>query len=102
MIEGKNRPIQVFLDSGCNTALVKEGVPQSEFNSILLKEGPITLDLATGVTTDAGGEWGMALPLSDGSFQAVRALSVKEIASRMPHKGFKPALRRVQDQVPDN
>ena len=57
------RPVQAFLDSGCNTALVKEGVPEKEFNSRLLKTGPISLDIATGVTTTASGEWGMTLPL---------------------------------------
>ena len=36
-------------DTGCNTAIVKDGIPQTEFNTILLRSGPIDIDLAMGV-----------------------------------------------------
>ena len=63
--------MQVFLDSGCNTAIVKDGVPQKEFNSSLLRPGPIDIDVATGIKVYTKGEWGLSLPLNDGSVQAV-------------------------------
>ena len=78
-IEGKTRPIQVFFDSGCNCSIMKEGVPQREFNSILLNPGPINIDVASGIKVYAKGECGMSLPLDDGSAQAVHALALHQV-----------------------
>ena len=102
LIKGKTRPVLAFLDSGCSTALVREGVPEKEFNSKLLKKGPSSLNVATGVMVATGGEWGMAIPLGDGTYQAVCALSVKQITRQKPQMDYRPALKKVQDNYPGN
>merc|ERR1712215_214052 len=38
MIEGKTRPVQEFIDSGCNTMLSRENVPVMELVSAKLME----------------------------------------------------------------
>ena len=44
----------------------------------------------------------MAIPLKDGTYQAVRALSVKQITRRKPQMDYRPALKKVQDNYPGN
>ena len=61
----------------------------------MLRSGPIPLDVATGITVNASAEWGMCLPLNDGSYQAVRGLTVQKVTSDMP----KLKLRKVLQQL---
>ena len=44
----------------------------------------------------------MAIPLRNGTYQAVRASSVKQIANRTTKMDYRPALKRVQSNHPDN
>ena len=76
--------MQVFIDPGCNCSILKDGIPQNEFTSTKLRSGPIGLDVATGITVNASAEWGICLPLEDGTYQAVRGLTVKKVTSDMP------------------
>ena len=48
-IAEKNRDVQIFFDIGCNCAILREGVPQTQFKSTMLKKGPIELDVALGI-----------------------------------------------------
>ena len=56
-IKGKQNDVQAFIDNGCNCAILRDGIPQEEFRSCLLQEGPIRIDVATGVKVEAQGEW---------------------------------------------
>ena len=73
-IKGKKNNVQAFIDNGCNCAIVRDGIPQEEFISCLLREGPIRIDVATGVKAEAQGEWATADPVNDGSFQAMKKI----------------------------
>ena len=63
LIEGRRKGIQVFVDSGCNCAIFKDGIPQTELNSCKLQDGPIPIDIATGASVNALGEWDLVCPL---------------------------------------
>ena len=66
-VMGKSQDVQVFFDTGCNCAILRDTIPQTQFRSTLLKQGPIEIDVATGIKVQASGEWGIMLPLEDGS-----------------------------------
>ena len=56
LIQGKKSSVQVFFDTGCNCAIVRDSIPEKEFKSSLLKPGQIDIDVATGVKVQASGE----------------------------------------------
>ena len=58
---------------------MSEGIPQKELNSVKLQDGPISIDVATGIVVHASGEWGSVLPLNDGSHQLLRGLTVPRV-----------------------
>ena len=78
-IKGKQSGIQAFIDSGANCCIMSEGIPQKELNSVKLQDGPISIDVATGIVVHASGEWGSVLPLNDGSHQLLRGLTVPRV-----------------------
>ena len=101
-IKGKKNDVQAFIDNGCNCAIVRDGIPQEEFRSCLLREGPIRIDVATGVKAEAQGEWATALPMNDGSFQAIRSLSVTKVTSDMPTLRLKGLMKRIKEENKGN
>ena len=38
-IAGKTRDVQIFFNTGCNCTILREGVPQTQFMSMMLKKG---------------------------------------------------------------
>ena len=99
MIKGKNRGIQTFIDSGCNCAIFRDGVPQTELNSCKLQDGPIPIDIATGVSVNALGEWASSVPLANGSYQVVRALTVKQVTANMTKLYLRPILNDLKNEA---
>ena len=97
-IKGKESEVQAFIDNGCNCAILKDGIPQREFNSCMLRSGPIQIDVATGVQVEAQGEWGTVLPLNDGSYQVLRALTVPRVTSQMPTLHLRALLGKQESQ----
>ena len=73
---------------------------KKRFNAALLRPGPIEIDIATGIKAYANGEWGMALPLFDGSMQAVCCPSINQVTSKIPCLQFKPALDSIKAEYP--
>ena len=53
VIQGLLNPVMCFVDSGANCWLSKEGIPETEFISVKLADGPIPLSVASGMTTRA-------------------------------------------------
>jgi len=90
------------LDSARNTAIVKDDVPQKDFNTALLIPGPINIDIATGIKVSANGEWGITLLLDDGSMQAVSAPSIKQVMWDMPCLQLKYFLDYIKAEYPEN
>ena len=101
-IKGKQSGIQAFIDSGANCCIMSEGIPQKELNSVKLQDGPISIDVATGIVVHASGEWGSVLPLNDGSHQLLRGLTVPRVTSDMPRMMLDPWFEKVKAMEPDN
>ena len=101
-IKGKHSGIQAFIDSGANCCIMSDGIPQRELNSCKLQDGPIPIDVATGMVVHASGEWGSALPLSDGSHQLLRGLTVPRVTSDMPRMTLKPWFEKIKSIESEN
>ena len=95
-IKGKESDVQAFIDNGCNCAILRDGIPQREFNSCMLRKGPIQIDVATGVQVEAQGEWGTVLPMNDGSYQVLRCLTVPRVTSQMPTLHLRTLLGKIK------
>ena len=54
--------------------------------------------MATGVIAEAQGEWATAIPLNDGSFQAVRSLSVTKVTSDMPTLRLRGLMNEIKEE----
>ena len=101
-IMGKSKDVQVFFDNGCNCAILRDTIPQTQFKSTLLKTGPIEIDVATGIKVQATGEWGVMLPLEDGSHQAVRCLSINKVTSDMPIMRLRGLMDKIKEENKDH
>ena len=101
-IKGKQAGIQAFIDSGANCCIMSDGVPQRELNSVKLQDGPINIDVATGIVVQASGEWGSALPLNDGTHQLLRGLTVPRVTSDMPTMRLGPWFEKIKANELDN
>ena len=95
-IKGRHSGIQAFIDSGANCCIMSDGIPQRELNSCKLQDGPISIDVATGLVVHASGELGSALPLSDGSHQLLRGLTVPRVTLDMPRTRLEPWFEKVK------
>ena len=84
IVAGLNNPVMTFIDCGANCWLAKEGIPENEFISVKLSDGPIPLSVAGGSTTYASAEYASLLPLVNGNYQAVRGLTLKLVTGCMP------------------
>ena len=92
IIRGKTRGLRAFLDNGCNSWLVKDGVPQNELTSTKLRDGPINLGVAGGHTVQALAEWSSLLPMDNGYYQTVRGLSVADVTGNLGKIDMKPVM----------
>ena len=91
-----------FVDSGCNCWLAQEGIPEKEFISVKLTEGPIPLSVASGMTTYASAEYASLLPLANGSYQTVRGLTLKKVTRDMPMLNLVPAFEQIKSECASN
>ena len=71
--------MQIFFDNGCNCSILRDSVSQTQFKLMMLKKGPIEIDVVSGIQVKATGEWRIMLPLEDGSPQAIRCLSINRV-----------------------
>ena len=101
-IKGKKSDVQTFIDCGCNCAIARDGVPQQEFRSCMIRKGPIPIDIATDIKVEARGEWGTLLPLADGSYQAVKCLTVDKVTADMPEMRLRKFLSKVKSENKDH
>ena len=77
-------------------------MPETELDACKLKSGPINIDVATGITVHATGEWGCLLPLANGQKQVVRGLSVPQVTSKMPMLKLRQKLDEIKYGAPRN
>ena len=98
--KGRKNDIMTFIDCGANVWLAQDGIPQNELRSVKLRDGPIPLGVASGITTQAEAEWSSLIPLADGTFQCVKGLTLKKVTSDMPQIDLNPALDLIKRDCP--
>ena len=72
------------------------------FHATVLNPIPTNIEDATEIKVQAKGEWGILLPLSDGSVQVVCTLSIGQVMSEMPRLKLKHALYSIKTKHPKN
>jgi len=95
IFQGKCGPVQALIDSGANCWLANDDIPQKELESSLLTPGPIPLGVAGGMQVNASAEWGSMLPLSDGTFQCVRGLTLERVTGPMQKLNLGPLFEQI-------
>ena len=98
VVQGLCNPVMTFIDSGANCWLARTGIPEKEFISTKIGEGPIPLNVASGITTFANAEWASLLPLSNGNYQAVRGLTLQKVTADMPELNLTPAFEKIKSE----
>ena len=101
-IQGLNGPVMCFIDGGCNCWLAQEGIPEKEFISVKLTDGPIPLSVASGMTAYATAEYASLLPLANGNYQTVRGLTMPKVTGDMPQLNLVPAFDQIKAECPSN
>ena len=96
IFQGKKGPVQTLIDSGANCWLAKDMIPQLELNSMKLMEGPIPIGVASGMVVYANAEWASLLPLSDGSYQSVRGLTMDKVTGDMTELNLVPYFEQMK------
>ena len=102
VFQGRTRPIQAFIDHGCNCWVAAEGVPENELVSCKLEEGPIPMGVASGITVNASAEWASLIPLADGGHQVVRGLTVPRVTQDMPTVNLVKIFNSLQKKTGHN
>ena len=87
-----------LIDSGANCWLAKDTVPQSELTSMKLMDGPIPIGVASGKTVFASAEWASLIPLSDGSYQSVRGLTLDKVTGDMTELNLVPIFEQIKKE----
>ena len=100
-IKGKNNPVQTFIDNGCNCCIMRDGIPEKELRSAKLEDGPIEIDVATGIKVYATGEWASVLPLTNGYHQVVRGLTVNKVTAKMPIMKLQKVYNKIKNDAQD-
>ena len=99
IIKGRTRSLRSFMDCGCSSWLVKNGVPENELKSVKLRDGPIPMFVAGGHTVHASAEWASLLPLSNGHNQIIRGLSVDNVTGPFAEIDMTPILDELKESV---
>ena len=68
----------------------------------MLKKGTIEIDVASGIQAKATGEWGIMLPLEDGSHQAIRCLSINSVTTNMQIMRMRGLMDEIKENHKDN
>ena len=99
IIKGKTRSLRAFMDCGCSSWLVRNGVPENELKSVKLRDGPIPMFVAGGHTVYATAEWASLLPLNNGCNQIIRGLSVDDVTGPFAEIDMMPIIEELKESA---
>ena len=103
VFKGRTRPVLAFIDSGCNCWVSAADIPANELIAVKLREGPIPMGVASGITVNASAEWAALLPLEDGGQQVVRGLTMPQVTQDMPRVNMQKVfdvIKKSSEPVP--
>ena len=103
LLQGKpgTDPIQVFCDSGANFWFAVESVTK-KLVCVQTYKGSLPINVAGGKVVYSTGEWVAAIPLDNGTYQAVRGLTMKSVVGQMPRFDLRRTLEQVKSQYKEN
>ena len=96
VFQGKTKPVSAFMDSGCNVWVSNEDVLANELTAVKLKQGPIGMGVASGITIQASAEWAALIPMADEGHQVVRGLTLMRVTGDMPKINMKKLFNAVK------
>ena len=102
VFQGKQGPVQVFIDSGANCWLSLDGIPQNQMDSVMLDNGPIPIGVAGDMTVYAKAEWASLIPLADNTCQVVRGLTMDKVTADMPTIDLTPIYDAIKAECKGN
>ena len=98
VFQGKTRPVLAFMDSCCNVWVSNEDVLANEMTAVKLRQGPIGMGVASGITIQASAEWAALIPMADEGHQVVRGLTLMRVTGDMPKINIK--IYSMQSKLP--
>ena len=99
IIKGRTRSLRAFMDCGCSSWLVRNGVPENELKSVKLRDGPVPMFVAGGHTVNATAEWASLLPLNNGLSQIIRGLSVDDVTGPFAEIDMMPIIEELKESA---
>ena len=99
---GKTRAINIFYDKGCSHVVLKDGVPQEELDSVMTKQGPLSINGVGDTKVRVKDEWACLLDKADGCKQIIQGVTVDHITAPFPIMDLKEAVKEIKADDPEN
>ena len=94
--KGRVNGVNTFFDSGCSTAVFREGVPGTELRARITQTGPFIMNGVGGIKTKANNLWLVSMDLANGNKQFIQGLSVDRVTSDFPMVNLNAAIEEVK------
>ena len=99
---GKTRAINIFYDKGCSHVVLKDGVPQNELDSVMTKQGPLSINGVGDTKVKVKDEWACLLDKADGCKQIIQGVTVDHITAPFPIIDLTEAVKEIKADDPEN
>ena len=93
ILAGQTGPLSSFVESGADGLVVSDKAVK-DLVVVKIRQGPIPIHGVAGKRVMVTGEWAAALPLDDGTYQAIQGLSFPTVARDWPELNLRLLLRR--------
>ena len=101
--KGRTRPLVTLYDTGCQTILFKEGVPNKELGPAVIKmQGPMYVNGVGDTMVKVNSEYMCSIPLMDGTRAILEGVSVDRISSPLPYTNLSTAEDFIKSSDPSN
>ena len=99
---GKTRAINIFYDKGCSHVVLRDGVPQEELDSVMTKQGPLSINGVGDTKVKVKDEWACLLDKADGCKQVIQGVTVDHITAPFPLINLSEAVKEIKADDPEN
>ena len=101
-VGGKTRSVNWFYDTGCSYLVMKNDIPDKEYDSTLLQKGPFSIGGVGGIRTVAHDEFVISVKRCDGRMQHFQGVTVDKVTSEFPLINLEVATAEVKGSDPEN